>query len=69
MLKKNYQKGDIIFWKGHVAWVLSEKQILHANAHHMATVIEETNEAIERIKRQDKNSIIAHKRLTGELYE
>jgi hypothetical protein len=35
----------------------------------MATVIEEADEAIERIKKQDKNSIIAHKRLTGELYE
>ena len=63
------KRGDVLFWKGHVAWVLSEKQILHANAHHMATVIEETNEAIERIKKQDKNNVIAHKRLTGELNE
>ena len=63
------KRGDVLFWKGHVAWVLSEKRILHANAHHMTTVIEETNEVVERIKKQDKNSIIAHKRLTGELYE
>jgi NTP pyrophosphatase (non-canonical NTP hydrolase) len=35
----------------------------------MTTEIEETNEVVERIKKQDKNSIIAHKRLTGELYE
>jgi hypothetical protein len=33
----------------------------------MTTVIEETHEAIERIKKQDKNNVIAHKRLTGEL--
>ena len=63
------KKGDIIFWKGHVAWALNERQILHANAYHMATVIEEANEAIERIKKRDNNSVIAHKRLIGELYE
>ena len=63
------KKGDILFWRGHVAWALNERQILHANAYHMATVIEEANEAIERIKKQDNNSVIAHKRLIGELYE
>ena len=63
------KKGDILFWKGHVAWALNERQILHANAYHMATVIEEANEAIERIKKQDNNSVIAHKRLIGELHE
>ena len=63
------KKGDLLFWKGHVAWALNERQILHANAYHMATVIEEANEAIERIKKQDKNSVIAHKRLIGEVYE
>ena len=63
------KKGDILFWKGHVAWALNERQILHANAYHMATVIEEANQAIERIKKQDNNSVIAHKRLIGELYE
>ena len=63
------KKGDILFWKGHVAWALNERQILHANAYHMATVIEEANEAIERIRKQDNNNVIAHKRLIGELYE
>ena len=63
------KKGDILFWKGHVAWVVNERQILHANAYHMATVIEEANEAIERIRKQDNNNLIAHKRLIGELYE
>ena len=63
------KKGDILFWKGHVAWAVNERQILHANAYHMATVVENANEAIERIKKQDNNSVIAHKRLIGELYE
>ena len=28
------EKGDIIFWKGHVALALNARQILHANAYH-----------------------------------
>ena len=63
------KNGDILFWKGHVAWVLNEAEILHANAYHMATVIEKTSDAIERIKSQEGNIIIAHKRFIGELYE
>ena len=63
------KNGDILFWKGHVAWVLNEAMILHANAYHMATVIEKTSDAIERIKSQEGNNIIAHKRFIGELYE
>ena len=63
------KNGDILFWKGHVAWVLNEAHILHANAYHMATVIEKTSDAVERIKSQESNNIIAHKRFIGELYE
>ena len=44
------QRGDLIFWKGHVAIVRDALTIVHANAHHMATVIENTQEAIARIK-------------------
>jgi Bacterial dipeptidyl-peptidase Sh3 domain/NlpC/P60 family len=46
---KNLQRGDLIFWKGHVAIARDAETIVHANAHHMATVIESTNEAIARI--------------------
>jgi cell wall-associated NlpC family hydrolase len=44
------QRGDLIFWKGHVAIVRDPDAIVHANAHHMATVVENTREAIARIK-------------------
>lgn len=33
-------RGDLVFWKGHVAIMLDGATILHANAHHMATAIE-----------------------------
>ena len=47
---KKLQRGDLIFWKGHVAIVRDRETIVHANAHHMATLIEPTTEAIARIK-------------------
>ena len=47
---KKLQRGDLIFWKGHVAIVRDADTIVHANAHHMAAVIENTSDAIARIK-------------------
>ena len=47
---KKLQRSDLIFWSGHVAIVRDAETIVHANAHHMATVIENTREAIARIK-------------------
>jgi len=47
---KKLQRGDLIFWKGHVAIVRDASTIVHANAHHMATAIESTHDAITRIK-------------------
>ena len=47
---KRLKRGDLIFWKGHVAIVRDASTIVHANAHHMATVIENTRDAVARIK-------------------
>jgi cell wall-associated NlpC family hydrolase len=47
---KKLKRGDLIFWKGHVAIVRDAGTIVHANAHDMTTVIEETRFAIARIK-------------------
>ncbi len=44
------KRGDLIFWKGHVAIVRDSDTIVHANAYHMATAIEPTQAAIARIK-------------------
>jgi cell wall-associated NlpC family hydrolase len=57
------QRGDLIFWKGHVAIARDADTIVHANAHHMATVIENTSDAIARIKAAGSD-ITAIKRLT-----
>ncbi len=42
-------RGDLVFWKGHVAMMLDAGRIIHANAHHMATAVEPLAEAISRI--------------------
>ena len=44
------KRGDLIFWKGHVAIVRDGASIVHANAYHMATAIEPIQTAIARIK-------------------
>jgi cell wall-associated NlpC family hydrolase len=47
---KKLQRGDLMFWEGHVAIVRDADSIVHANAHHMATAVENTEGAIARIK-------------------
>jgi len=59
---RKLQRGDLIFWKGHVAIARDARTIVHANAHHMATVIENTSDAIARINAAG-SEIVAVKRL------
>ncbi|MEL7027534.1 MAG: C40 family peptidase, partial [Pseudomonadota bacterium] len=44
------QRGDLIFWKGHVAMMLDPENNIHANAHHMAVAIEPFEVARKRIE-------------------
>jgi dipeptidyl peptidase-like protein/NlpC/P60 family protein len=45
------RRGDLLFWKGHLAIVRDEATVVHANAsRHMAVGIEETAAAIARIR-------------------
>lgn len=57
------QRGDLLFWKGHVALVVDTQTILHANVHHMAVAYEDADTAIQRIAAQGDGPITAHKRL------
>jgi cell wall-associated NlpC family hydrolase len=45
------QRGDLVFWPGHVGIMSDGIMLLHANAHHMAVVIEPLAEAVRRISR------------------
>jgi cell wall-associated NlpC family hydrolase len=60
---KKLQRGDLIFWKGHVAIARDADTVVHANAHHMATVVESTRDAIARIEAAG-SEVVAIKRLT-----
>jgi cell wall-associated NlpC family hydrolase len=44
------QRGDLIFWRDHVAIVRDSATLIHANAFHMAVAIEPPVEAIARIR-------------------
>ncbi|WP_138935225.1 NlpC/P60 family protein [Roseovarius arcticus] len=57
------QRGDLIFWRGHVAWVLDAGHILHANAHSMSVAIEGLEAAVARIDAAGGGPITVRKRL------
>lgn len=56
-------RGDLIFWKGHVGMMVDADTMIHANAHHMATVYEPITKAILRIQAQGDEQVVARKRL------
>ncbi|MFZ1815564.1 MAG: NlpC/P60 family protein [Rhizobiaceae bacterium] len=45
------QRGDLVFWKGHVAIVEGDGHLLHANGHSMDVTSEPIHAAIGRIER------------------
>ncbi len=48
--RRRRRRGDLVFWKGHVAILLDADTILHANAHHMAVAAEPLAEAVARVE-------------------
>jgi cell wall-associated NlpC family hydrolase len=58
------ERGDLVFWPGHVGIMVDGVMLLHANAHHMAVAVEPLSVASERIRRTGSR-ISAIKRLTG----
>jgi cell wall-associated NlpC family hydrolase len=58
------QRGDIIFWDGHVGMMVDAETMIHANAHHMATRYEPLANATIRIEAQGDGPVTARKRLS-----
>jgi cell wall-associated NlpC family hydrolase len=48
--RPEFGRGDLVFWKGHVAIGLDAELIVHANGFHMMVAIEPLDEAITRIE-------------------
>jgi cell wall-associated NlpC family hydrolase len=44
------RRGDLVFWKGHVAIARDAETLIHANAHHMMVASEPAADTIARIK-------------------
>ncbi len=62
-----YQRNDLLFWKGHVALVCDAQTLIHANAAHMATVLEPIEVALKRIEQQGDGRPTAHRRIIQSL--
>lgn len=57
------RRGDMVFWKGHVALMLDAERIIHANGHSMDVAVEGLAEAMARIAAQGGGPVTARRRV------
>lgn len=57
------QRGDLVFWKGHVGIMRDAATLLHANAYHMAVASEPLAVALARIEAKSYGKVTALRRL------
>ena len=51
---KNFKKGDVIFWKGHVAICINTKKLIHAYGPKKKVLIMSINKTLEKIEKTAK---------------
>jgi len=51
IIKKKFKKGDIIFWKGHVAICINSKELIHAYGPEKKVLVMSIKKTIDRIKK------------------
>ena len=56
-------RGDLLFWKGHVAMAVAPERIVHANGFQMAVGYEDLSEAIARIAGQGEGPVTSRRRV------
>ena len=54
LIKKTFKKGDIIFWKGHVAMCINSKKLIHAYGPERKVLIMPILKTIKRIEKTTK---------------
>ena len=59
---KNIKKNDLIFWRGHVAIILSKRRLIHAYGPSKKVLISNINYAIKRIKKAANLKVIGIRR-------
>ncbi|WP_321343373.1 NlpC/P60 family protein [Breoghania sp.] len=57
------QRGDLVFWKGHVGVMVDANILLHANGHTMTTSKEPLSEAVARIAANEYGAVTAVRRM------
>ena len=57
------RRGDLLFWKGHVAIARDATALVHANGHRMAVTYEAVAPAIERIRAEESHELTSVRRL------
>lgn len=58
-----HQRGDLIFWKGHVAIAVDAETLIHANGHSMSVAYEGIEACITRVMAQEGRPVTARRRL------
>jgi len=57
------RRGDLIFFPGHVGFMVDSERLIHANAHWMATVIEPLADVVARLAPTHDKPVTARKRI------
>ena len=57
------KRGDLLFWKGHVALVVDDTRLIHANGHSMSVAYEPLQATIDRIQAQEGRPVTHRRRL------
>ncbi len=60
---RGLRRGDLVFWRGHVAIMRDEQTIIHATAHSMTVMTEPLATARERIRSKNFSEITAIRRV------
>lgn len=55
-------RGDLLFWKGHVAMVVDAQRLIHANGHSMSVAYEGIRACIDRVVEQGGGPVMARRR-------
>ncbi len=62
-IEASVRRGDLFFWKGHVAMAVDAERLIHANANDMAVACEPIKDAVNRIAAQGEGPVTSRKRL------
>lgn len=58
------QRGDLVFWEGHVAIMTDHENIIHANGSSMDVMVEPLEKAVERIAQKSQRYPVERRRPT-----